>query len=60
MLSLKTKEHEMLLKRGEHIDESDIIKAPVCDGTREERLQSLLEWQREISKIVLKNKIKSL
>ena len=34
MLSLKPKEHEMLLKRGEHIDESDLIKAPVCDGTR--------------------------
>lgn len=42
MLSLKSKEHEMLLKRGEHIDVSDLIKAPVCDGTREERLQSLL------------------
>lgn len=50
MLSLKPKEHEMLLKRGEHIDESDLIKAPVCDGTREERLQSLLEWQRQVAK----------
>jgi hypothetical protein len=60
MLSLKTKEDKMLLKLGEHIDEADLIKAPVCDGTREERLQSLLEWQRHISKIVLKNKIKSL
>lgn len=53
MLSLKPKEHEMLLKRGEHIDESDLIKAPVCDGTREERLQSLLEWQRQVAKTVL-------
>ncbi|AVT59746.1 TPA: hypothetical protein OT856_004890 [Escherichia coli] len=53
MLSLKAKEHEMLLKRGEHIDESDLIKAPVCDGTREERLQSLLEWQRQVAKTVL-------
>lgn len=53
MLSLKTKEDEMLLKRGEHIDEADLIKAPVHDGTREERLQSFLEWQRQISKIVL-------
>ncbi|ELC6388279.1 hypothetical protein ACYBWJ_00825 [Klebsiella pneumoniae] len=53
MLSLKAKEHEMLLKRGEYIDESDLIKAPVCDGTREERLQSLLEWQRQVAKTVL-------
>ena len=43
----------MLLKRGEHIDESDLIKAPVCNGTREERLQSLLEWQRQVAKTVL-------
>lgn len=54
MLSLKMKEDEMLLKRGEHIDEADLIKAPVYDGTREDRLQFLLEWQRKISKIVLK------
>ena len=43
----------MLLKRGAHIDESDLIKAPVCNGTREERLQSLLEWQRHVAKTVL-------
>jgi hypothetical protein len=53
MLSLKPKEHQMLLKRGAHIDESDLIKAPVCNGTREERLQSLLEWQRHVAKTVL-------
>lgn len=44
----------MLLKRGEHIDEANLIKVPLHDGTREDRLQSLLEWQRQISKIVLK------
>lgn len=61
MLSLKAKEHEMLLKRGEHIDESDLIKAPVCDGTREERLQSLLEWQRQVQKqFLVKSKRLSL
>lgn len=54
MLSLKTKEDEMLLKRGEHIDEADLIKAPVYDGTREERLQSLLEWQYQVAKTFLK------
>ncbi len=53
MLSLNNKENEIMLKRGERIDEVDLIKAPVCDGTREERLKSLLEWQRQISKIVL-------
>lgn len=53
MLNLTTKEHDLLLKRGERIDESDLIKAPACDGTREERLQSLLRWQRQVAKTVL-------
>ncbi|EAN6152425.1 hypothetical protein RRM29_004473 [Salmonella enterica] len=53
MLILKAKEYEMLLKRGGHINESDLIKAPVCDGSREERLQSLLEWQCQVAKTVL-------
>lgn len=53
MLNLTNKEHELLLKRGERIEESDLIKAPACEGTREERLQSLLRWQHQVAKTVL-------